>query len=98
MCITSGGKVMPSKVTSVKQRTISTATSTLSAPLSTVKKISAVTKSVNETAQSEEEATAKDKKRKAYLSKGSEVVASFEKAEQNYSQNHPIEGKLIEKN
>ena len=45
MCIISVGKVIPSKVTSVKQRTISTATSSLIALLSTAKRMAAVTKS-----------------------------------------------------
>ena len=47
------------------------------------------------TKQLEEEAREKDEKRKAYFSKGSEIVASFEKAEQEYSE--LIKGKLIAK-
>ena len=45
--------------------------------------MAAATKSVNETEQSEEEAIAKDEIEKSYFSKGSEVVASFEKSEKN---------------
>ena len=45
--------------------------------------------------QLEGEARAKDEKIKAYFSKGSEIVASFEKAEQEYSEDYPLKGKLI---
>ena len=47
------------------------------------------------TKQLVEEARAKDKKRKAHFSKGSGVAASFQKVEQEYSEQHPLKGKLL---
>ena len=43
----------------------------------------------------DDQAATKDEKRKAYFSKGSDIVASFEKSEKECSEEHLIKGKLI---